>query len=309
MAMERARTWPYKVALLAAAAVWGLSTVVIKDTVDALPPLWIVGIRFTVSSIPVLAVAWWRRGRGTAEEVASRRATLRHEVAVSLFIGLLLFASYVFNAFGLFYTTAAKNAFLTATYCVFTPFVAWAVSRLKPSRFNVAAAIVCVIGIGLIALEGADGLALTLGDSVSLGSAAFFAIHIAFVGKYGNSIDVLFSTGIQFLTAGLLGIASGLALDGPPSPAVLFSPDVFFNIAYVTIFASCISMVLQNVGISKLEPTSAALLLSLESVFGVIFSVLLLGEALTLQMVGGFVLVFIAILISELLPTLSLKIR
>lgn len=72
--------------------------------------------------------------------------------------------------------------------------------------------------------------------------------------------------------------------------------------AYLVVFASCVALVIQNVALAHVPPAQASLFLSLESVFGVLFSVLLYGEQIGLRLVGGFALIFIAIVVSETFP-------
>ena len=71
---------------------------------------------------------------------------------------------------------------------------------------------------------------------------------------------------------------------------------------YLVVFASSIALLFQNVALAHVPPAQGALLLSLEAVFGVVFSVALYGETLTLRLVLGFALIFAAIVISEIFP-------
>ena len=83
---------------------------------------------------------------------------------------------------------------------------------------------------------------------------------------------------------------------------VALTPEFFWNMAYLVIFASCVALVIQNVALAHVPPAQASLFLRLESVFGVLFSVLLYGEQVGLKLIVGFVLIFGAILVSEMLP-------
>ena len=86
------------------------------------------------------------------------------------------------------------------------------------------------------------------------------------------------------------------------SPAWALTPEFFWNMAYLVIFASCVALVIQNVALAHVPPAQASLFLRLESVFGVLFSVLLYGEQVGLKLIVGFVLIFGAILVSEMFP-------
>ncbi|MDO4443561.1 MAG: DMT family transporter [Slackia sp.] len=285
--------WSYKAMLVLAAAIWGLGTVVVKSTVDALPPLWLVGVRFFFSGLILLAVCF----------NLVRTRIDRESIVAGVFLGVFLAASYICNTSGLTDTTAAKSSFLTSTYCAFVPFFAWAISRMRPTRYNLAAVVLCVAGVGFVSFsEGFETLSFGFGEIITLVSAAFVGLHIAFTAKLSDGRDALTLTVIQFITAGIIGGVGGLFVEGMPDWSVLADPVVFGNVAYIVVFASCIALSLQNVGVAHVAPAPAALLLATESVFGVIFSVAFLGESVTALMMVGFVLIGAGIVVSEALP-------
>ena len=132
-------------------------------------------------------------------------------------------------------------------------------------------------------------------------SALLFAVHIVYVSKFSGTNDVLVLTVMQFFIGGACGVACGACFE-TLSPAWALTPEFFWNMAYLVIFASCVALVIQNVALAHIPPAQASLFLSLESVFGVLFSVLLYGEQLSLRLLVGFSLIFVAIIISETLP-------
>ncbi|MEG0071520.1 MAG: DMT family transporter [Raoultibacter sp.] len=279
----------YKIMLLSAALIWGLSFVVMKDTVDVLPPAYLLGVRFTASGV-ILAAVFWKRLRTHFDKEHLRNGAI---------LGVLLFFSFWIQTIGLADTTPGKNAFLTATYCVFVPVFAWIVMQRRPTVYNLIAAFLCVAGVGLVSLQGS--LTMRFGDIMTLVSAVFLAIHMVYVAKYAVWGDILVMTIYQFLVGGLCGLVVGFCVEPLPSAAVL-TPDLFWNMTYLVIFASCLAIVFQNVGLANVPPAQGALFLSLESVFGVLFSVLLYGEELSLQLIAGFCLIFVAIVVSETFP-------
>ena len=122
-----------------------------------------------------------------------------------------------------------------------------------------------------------------------------------YVSKLSPGRNILALTVYQFWVGGILGVAFGFLTEAPPDPAAL-AMDVWFNIFYLVIFASCIALVIQNVALAHVPPAQASLFLSLESVFGVLFSVWFFGESLTWPLIMGFALIFAAIIISEVFP-------
>ena len=112
---------------------------------------------------------------------------------------------------------------------------------------------------------------------------------------------VLALTAVQFVAEGCMGLLSGAAFETFPGFAV-FTPDIIGQLLFLAIFASIVAFGIQNVALAHIPPAQASLFLSLESVFGVLFSVLLYGEQLSLRLLVGFSLIFVAIIISETLP-------
>lgn len=128
-------------ALFSAALIWGSSFFVVKDTVDAIPPNFLLAVRFTVGCI-VLALIFHKRLKEIDREYLWKGAV----------IGLCLFAAYSSQTIGITDTTPGKNAFLTAVYCVIVPFLFWMVNKTKPDIYNIAAALLCLTGIGMVSL-------------------------------------------------------------------------------------------------------------------------------------------------------------
>lgn len=282
----------YKLLIVAATIIWGLSFVFMKDAVDVLPPAWLIGVRFMATGL-ILAVVFRKRFAAALTKTYLMRGTI---------IGVLVFLAFWTQTIGLAYTTPGKNAFLTGTYCVLVPFAWWLFARRKPTRYNIIAAILCIVGIGFVSLqESAGDLTLGFGDAMTLVCSVFFALHIVYVSKFTDDCDALALTVYQFLVGGACGILLGACTETLPSISAL-TPDFLWNMVYLVVFASCMALVFQNVGLAHVDPAPASLLLSLESVFGVVFSVLLYGEVLTFKLICGFALIFGAILISELLP-------
>lgn len=291
--------WTFKAMLLLAAAIWGMGTVVIKDTVGAFPPGWLVAIRFFSAGLVLGAVLLPR---------VIRFFDASH-LATGAFLGVLLAFAYCLNTTGLTDTSASKSSFLTGTYCVFVPFISWAVSRQRPTRFNLAAAALCIAGIWFVSQQhGDEGFALGFGDAITLLSSIFLALHLAFVAKFADGRDMAVLTVIQFLVCGMLAGAWAAATEPLPT-ADMFTTDTIFNIVYLVLFGSCAALMLQNIGLTRVAAAPASLLLATESVFGVVFSIVLLGDVMTARLVLGFALIGAGIVVSEALPHLSARMR
>lgn len=272
-----------RVALLTAALIWGSSFIVMKNAVEGVPVFMLLGIRFTIGC-GLLCVLLIKRLR----TIGKRQ--LRHGAVV----GVLLFLAYMTQTFGLKGTTPGKNAFLTAVYCVLVPFVNWVILRRQPTRWNWLAAVMCLGGIGLVSLDG--DLRINQGDALTLVGGVFYALHMVAVSRFGEDEDPVMLTMLQFGAAAICCWGLSLLTETMTGP---FPQNAWFELLYLAVFATTAALLLQNVGQSVTPAAPAAILLSLESVFGVAFSVLLGAEGLTLRLVLGFVLIFVAVIASE----------
>ena len=272
-----------RLALLTAAVIWGSSFIVMKDTVDHIPVFQLLAIRFTLAGL-LLALLFRKRLMTSGKQLLSHGAVC----------GVLLLSAYATQTFGLMTTTPGTNAFLTAVYCVMVPFMAWGFHRKRPTSYNWVAAVLCIAGIGLISLSG--DLSIGLGEGLTLLSGVFYALHIMALSHFGERDDPVALTIVQFVVVALLSWAATLLTErGAAFPA----PAVWPQLLYLTVFATAATLVLQSVGQSLTPPSQSAILLSLESVFGVLFSVMLGKESLTLQLGCGFALIFVSVIISE----------
>ena len=122
------------------------------------------------------------------------------------------------------------------------------------------------------------------------------------VSKLSRFHDVLALDGGAVRGGRLPGLrCSGAAFETFPGFGV-FTPGIIGQLVFLALFASIVAFGIQNVALAHIPPAQASLFLSLESVFGVLFSIALYGEQITLRLLVGFVLIFAAIVISETFP-------
>ena len=279
----------YRLLIIAATIIWGSSFVIVKDVTNSMPPAWILVVRFTAAAI-IMAVAFLKYRELYFE---------RSHVGFGLLFGLAMFLAYYTQTIGITDTTPGKNAFLTGTYCVIVPFLAWALVRRRPNRYNIVAAVLCIVGIGFISLDGS--LTMRFGDAMTLVCAVFYALHIILVSQFAQGRNIYVLTMWQFVGVAICSLIVGGLFEPMPDWAAV-PMDCWISLAYLAVACTTVALLFQNIGQAHLPPASAALLLSLEAVFGVVFSVALGAETLTLRIVFGFALVFAAIIISEVLP-------
>lgn len=271
--------------LFAAALIWGTSFFIMKNALDVMPVFFLLAIRFTAGAV-LLALVAGKRWKHFTPDCLWRGAIM----------GGFLFLAYSVQTFGLALTTPSKNAFLTAVYCVLVPFLTWAVVKRRPDRYNISAAVLCVAGVGLVSLN--ERLSINAGDLLTLLCALFYASHIVAVEKVSPGKDITILTVFQFVFAGLYAWICGLCTETFPGQA-LTDPAVFLPLGYLCVMATTVALLFQNVGQVWSDPASASVILSLESVFGVLFSVIFYGDPVTPRLLAGFALIFVAVVCSE----------
>ena len=274
-----------RLALLLATLIWGSSFIIMKDALDNIGTFFLLAVRFTGACI-LLTIVFFKKLKKLNKEV----------VKAGFVMGTALITAYILQTFGLAETTPGKNAFLTAGYCILVPFMFWAVAGTKPDRYNIIAAVLCIAGIGLVALD--DNLTMGRGDVLTLMCCAFYALHIIVSARYTQTYDVMLLTLLQFFFAALW--SSLLCVLFEPVPAVAeIPPYTWFSLGYLCVFATAGALLMQTYGLKYTSPSAGALILSLESVFGVIFSIMVGAEAVTARLLLGFAVIFVAIVISE----------
>ena len=271
--------------LFAAAFIWGSSFFVMKDALDALPVQYLLAIRFTTGAL-LLGLLCGKKWRSFTPDYLWRGAV----------IGGMLYTAYSVQTYGLALTTPSKNAFLTAVYCVLVPFLYWAFARIKPDRYHLLAAALCVTGVGLVSLSG--DLTVNPGDGLTLLCAVFYAMHIVCVAKTSPGKDIYLLTVFQFAFAGAFAWVGGALTERFPAQA-LAKPEILLPLAYLAVMATTVALLFQNEGQVWSDPASASVILSLESVFGVLCSVLFAGDRVSGRMLAGFALIFAAVVCSE----------
>ena len=139
---------------------------------------------------------------------------------------------------------------------------------------------------------------MNLGDLLTLIGGVFYALHILAIKKYSQEMHPIKLTTLQFAMTAVLAFFGSLLFEDI-SLVKQIDSSIILQIGYLAFFATAVTLLCQNMGQHLVSECKAAILLSLESVFGVVFSVLLYGEVLSFKVATGFVLIFIALIISE----------
>ena len=273
-----------KLALLLTAMLWGTTFTIGKLAADVFSPSFIIAFRFLVASVALLPAAY-----------PFRKQLDRKYWLDGFWMGLTLFLSYVLQVGGLALDTSpGKSAFLCTTYSVLVPFLHWFVTKERPRAHHIPCVFLCLSGVGILSLSG--GWGMSAGDILTVLSGIPCAINMVITGIVSRNRNVLLLTTIELWVVTVF--AGFFVLFGKSFPAE-FPASAVGGIVYLGLIATALCLFLQSYGLKYAEPAIGGMLISLESVFGVLFSVLLYHEKITLRMLTGFAVIFLAILLSQ----------
>src|SRR5690606_33802343 len=246
--------------LLITAIVWGSGFVVTAIALEYLSAYQVMAGRFVLAAL-ILSLLFRKKFRTFTKAVVWKGAIL----------GTILYIGFALQTVGLEYTTPSKNAFITAINVVIVPLIAYMVYKRKVDRFEVVGSILAIIGVGFLALQGS--MTINIGDLLTLACAAAFAFDIFYTNHFVKKEDAISLTIVQFITAAFISTIS-VWIQGDISTTI--QSEAIYAIIYLAVFSTTIAYVCQNVGFKYTTATKGAILLSLESLFGMIFSVVFL---------------------------------
>lgn len=286
-------------ALLIAAIVWGSGFVAQKLGGEAMPPMTFNATRQLMAAIVLLPLAvlivrkngYFSEACNTASQVKSRKKKMLAATAVCG--GFLLLGSDL-QQLGLATVSVGKSGFISTTYVVFVPIVG-ALLGEKVRKKAAICAVLALIGFAVMSLRFDGGM--TKGDWQTLASAVLFAVQILAVNHYVDDGNSILLTVVQLAFCGVFGLVIGILAEHP-------SPDQFRAAVPILIYTTLVPTVIgysgQVIGQRYTDSSTAALLLSLESIFAVIFGALILGELMSAREIAGSVIIFTAVIIAQL---------
>lgn len=272
--------------LLLVAMIWGGGFVAGKAALGAMSPQGVLFFRFAASMLAV-GLIFRRQIRSCGKGCA----------LWGLLLGLLQYGGLFLQLFALQYTTPAKQSFLAATYVLFTPFAAWVLLRRRPRPRDYLAAVLTVAGIGLLSLR--PGQPVQIGDFITLGFSVLFSVQLVLTGQLTQTLPAMALTFYQLVGATVLSgcvvLVTGFSF-GQPDAVSLGA------LAYLSLINTAAALCIQNHAQKRTTASRAALLLSLESVFGLGFSILFYHDSVTVPMLIGCALIGAALVISNRAP-------
>lgn len=271
--------------LLLVAFMWGSGFVVTKNTLKSMAPMHIMFLRFLLATV-IAAIIF----RKHLKEIT------KTDVKYGLLMALFLSTGFTFQTIGLQYTTVGKQAFITGTNVVMVPFMYWFISKTKPAMNNVIAAALTFLGIGLLTLDFNNHIYMNKGDIYTLICAVFFAVHVALTGHFVKDRNPFAINIIQLGFCTIFFLIASIVMDGT---SINITKNGLMSVLYLGIFTTMLCFSMQTFAQKFTLPTHAAIILSLESVFGSLLGVLILKENFTPFMVIGCITIFLAIITAE----------
>ena len=281
--------------LLLTAIIWGFAFAAQSLGMEKIGPFTFQASRMILASLVLLPTALIfskkrEKTTGKKEAFLDKKTLL-----AGMACGFFLFTAASLQQIGIVYTSVGHAGFLTALYLLIVPVLGIFMGKKVSARIWFCI-LLALIGLYLLFMTG-EGLSLSIGDVLATLCAFVFSLHIITVDKLTQELDGVKISFVQMTFAGLLSLVCALIFEEPRIADIAAS---WLPIAYAGVLSCGVAYTLQIVGQKYAEPTVASIVMSLESVFAVISGVLLLSQIPTGFEIAGCIVMFTAMVISQL---------
>ena len=278
--------------LLGAAMIWGAAFVAQTVGMDYLEPFTFQAVRCFLASIVLVPVVWAMDHKGNPHKPVTAAAH-KTQIFYGVVCGVLLFAACSLQQLGLQYVEAGKAGFVTSLYIILVP-IAGLFFGKKVKPWVWISVVLALIGLYLLC---ASDMSIGKGELMILACSVAFTGHILVIDKVGGKLDGVRLSSMQFLVVGLISTVVMLVKETPDLQSIL---QCWLPICYAGILSAGVGYTFQILGQAHTDPTVASLLMSLESVFAMLFGWLLLKQRLSPTEMFGCVLVFAGVILAQL---------
>ncbi len=293
--------------LLLTAFIWGVSFIAQSVGVEEISPLAFNGIRSVLGGVVLLPVIFWLDRSKQKKGIPVQKVD-KNLIIGGIVCGVCLCVASTLQTMGMVYTSPGKSGFLTALYMVIVPILGLFMGK-RPRPVILVSVLIALSGLYLMCMDGS--LAINFGDVLTIFCALVFAFHILAIDKFSPKVDGVKLACLQFFVCGILNLIAMVVMGETPTVSQVLS--LWASIGYSGVLSCGVAYTLQIVGQKYTDPTSASILMSLESVFATLTTVILVacgwdltGGALSSRELFGCVLMFAAILLVQL-PEKSAK--
>lgn len=288
----------YTLLLFLAAMIWGAAFVAQSVGNEVIGPLTFSGVRITMGGLvllPVIALLDKMQGRPRQPLLPLRsNADLRKG---GLVCGFFMFVATNLQQIGISYTSVGKAGFITSLYVALVPVFAVLFLRRRFGLLTWCGTALALCGMYFLCIT--EDFSVELGDGLMLLCAVCFSWQILAIDHYSPLVDGVRLSCWQLLSCGGMSLLAMAIFETPTLSGILAA---WLPICYAGILSCGVAYTLQVVCQREVEPALASLVMSLESVFSVLFGWLLLGQRLSARELLGCALTFGAVLLVELAP-------
>lgn len=259
--------------MLVVTAFAGAGVPITKDIVGAVPPIFILFLRFTMASI----ILFIYKGKHIVKSIK------KEDIKPILIVGTFCAGGYILYNLSVAFTTATNAAFFYSVSVLMIPFIAKLVNGTPYNKGLLIGIGITVIGmVGLIFNTGE--FSFNLGDLLGLSCAVLFSFHVVFTGRYMDKTDPWVLANLQFVVVSVIVLIVALMFEDIPS-IISFGTKEWIPLLYLAFFGTVVIYVAQNFAQTKLTESIIGIIYALIPLFGAISSWIILGE--TLSVVGG----------------------
>ena len=281
--------------LLITAFIWGTAFVAQSEGMNYVGPFTYCASRNILGALVLIPVIFLFRYGKFRDKSDTEQVSVKETIKGGIICGVILCVAGALQQVGISMTTAGKAGFISAIYIIAVPIAEFFIFR-KKSVFVWICALVAFAGLYLLCVN--EGLAVNQGDLIVLYSAFCFTAHIMVIDHFNSKgADGIVMSCIQFFTAAIFMTAAMFIFEQPSMSNIL---DAKYTILYAGVMSSGAAFTMQILGQRNTDPTSASLIMSLESVFAALSGWLLLNEMMTVKEFSGCVLVFAAVILAQL---------
>ncbi len=286
--------------LVFAAMIWGLSFVAQNEGMNHVEGFTFNGVRMLIGSAFLLPFIVTKRLKNPQKLSSDEKKTIvKTNLLAIIPVGICLFLGSTLQQFAFNYTETGKIGFLTALYMIFVPVMGLFMKKKTP--FTVWIGVMLgVIGMYLLCVGSSKSFAIGKGELLGIGCAIAYAVHILVIDKVGKNVDSIVLSCGQFFVTGVISVILMFIFEKPSMDRIM---DAAIPILYSGVLSSGVGFTIQIVGQKYTEPTIAAMLFCLESVFAVLFAFIMPPhEKLAMVEYIGCTVIFAAIIIAQINP-------
>ncbi|MHA1728918.1 MAG: DMT family transporter [Promethearchaeota archaeon] len=278
-----------EILLVCVNVLWGTSFILTKITIETVPLMFYMGIRFFFGAVAFLP--FFKYFKFFDKKL----------LKISFIAGFLYFISNILQTIGLQYTSASKAAFITALGLIFVPIILALYYKKKIESNIWIALILASVGTYILSFAGIE--VFTIGDPLILICAVIYAIYIIYLDLHVKEVNFLLFSMFQLIFMSGFSFLSSLIFEDfyyifGVGSSVIFTMQNWLVLIYMGVVVSCVTFIFQSYGQRHIAPSRAAIIFTLEPVFATIFALIIGGEQLVIQTVFGAILIFAGILLS-----------